>query len=132
MANKGSLEDINAILGSGIGSFKEFSDIKDLAELPEATKSTLCATLFITSNWMRELLNAFVDQPDVDMQKLILIRLNRLLGLEVTLQKYMSEVTGFNVPGVTWPVNFFAGKKARGKPKVRVFFFLFFFLTIKQ
>ena len=91
---------------------------QDFAALPEAIKSTLCASLFISANWMRELLNAFVDQPDVDLQKCILTRLNRLLELEGTLQHYMSEVSRFSVPGVTFPDTLFATTKGRGKPKV--------------
>jgi hypothetical protein len=148
-ANKGSLETTNAVLGCGICSYKPFKDIavrmpclsqsfhpknnsflsQDFTALPEEVKNAACATVFAAIDWIRELLNAFVGQPESESQTHILIRLNQLLVLEAVLREFLPHITQFAVPGLVIPGSEFLSQKRQQKAKNKVgVFFLFFFL----
>jgi Fanconi anemia group D2 protein len=107
----GSLEDVTGVLGAGLVLHE---DPKVFSLLPVEKREKICASIFLTLDWIRELLNAFVGQQDKVLQTHLLGRVSHLVAFEQRLRSYLPHVARFTVPGVTIPDSvFLQAKKAR-------------------
>ena len=113
--NHGSLDTIAAVSGAALCLFK---DPANFASLSLEVRETLCATVFLTLDWLREVLNAFVGQPEEQVQRYTLARVSHLVALEEQLKGFLQHTARFSVPGVSIPESVFEkGRKGKGRGK---------------
>ena len=60
--------------------------LKDLQLKSRVVKDLVCNALYAAVNWIREMLNSFVKEVDIDMRSKIFLRGNHLLALESKLR----------------------------------------------
>ncbi|KAL4206758.1 Fanconi anemia protein FANCD2, partial [Rhizopus microsporus] len=89
--NNGSLEGINALSGCSILLFE--SD--DLDELSPEELFDACDILFYTINWIREVLNSFVEAKDEDLSQTLIVRLRHILELESRLNNCLKYAPNY-------------------------------------
>ncbi|RIA85935.1 Fanconi anaemia protein FANCD2 [Glomus cerebriforme] len=104
--NKGTLEEIDALLGMGILMYeKQTADHMKSNNYTKLMCETACNALFYAINWFREIVNAFWSQSDIDdaTSKKIIRRLQNINELENLLTELL-EITptfqpfGFGIP----------------------------------
>ncbi|CAB5380613.1 unnamed protein product [Rhizophagus irregularis] len=104
--NKGSLEEIDALLGMGILMYeKQTAEHMKSNNYTKLMYETACNALFYAINWFREIVNAFWSQSDIDDTtcKKIITRLQNINELENLLTELLKitptfQPFGFGVP----------------------------------
>ncbi|CAG8459084.1 12988_t:CDS:10 [Ambispora leptoticha] len=89
-ADKNSLDEIDALLGSGIVMYKKDEDVANV----------ICNSLFIAINWFREIINSFSeDHSDIDFHKTVIARLQHVEKLEKKLEEELANSSIFHPIG---------------------------------
>ncbi|KAJ1963034.1 hypothetical protein IWQ62_003344 [Dispira parvispora] len=96
-ANHGSLQEMDAPLGSGVLLFHR-DQLQDLCEGEYSSAVVYQARIGLLAaiNWYRELINAFADQPSPEMQKKVIQRLENLVSLQDIMRQFLVTTTEFN------------------------------------
>ena len=81
----GDLGGVDACLGCPLALFDD-EILKDLQLKSRVVKDLVCNALFAAVNWIREMLNSFVKEVDIDMRSKVFLRGNHLLALESKLR----------------------------------------------
>ncbi|KAM9324354.1 Fanconi anemia group D2 protein [Gastrophryne carolinensis] len=93
----GNLDEIDALLGCPI-YITDLDVIDKMESLSKQEHEFLCALLFFTINWFREVVNAFCKQPNADMKGKVLTRLQNITWLQSVLEKCLAASPGFVPP----------------------------------
>ena len=93
------LEGVDAVLGCPINLCAPDA-VANFDQLPDETRETVCLALFYAVDWIRELINAFATQEDVDMRGKVLTRLHQLVWLERRLNHCLGLTPNLRLPGV--------------------------------
>ena len=91
----GNLSSIGQLLIAPISIIKQ-SKIKQISTLDESQQESICLSLFYGINWLRELVNAFSNDKDIDVFHKVLIRLQHVKLLESKLTyclAYLNQIT---------------------------------------
>ena len=92
--NSNDLSEIDALLGCPMMLIQPEHYV-GFGNLDSWVKDTVCNSLFLAVNWVREVLNAFVSQPSLDMQSLVHHRLVLLTTLEDFLAVCLADHPGY-------------------------------------
>ncbi|KAJ1651993.1 hypothetical protein IWQ61_007567 [Dispira simplex] len=105
VANHGSLQEMDAPLGCGVLLFQR-DQLQDLCEgeYPSTVVYQAQIGLLTTINWYRELLNAFADQPNSEMQNKVVQRLENLVSLQDIMGQFLVATSGFNPSDTLLPM----------------------------
>lgn len=97
----GSLESINAVLGCPVGMFAMDDELKKAfaSTFSIVQRNLVCSAIFFGINWLREVINAFAEQPDKDLQSKTLERLHQLVELERFLDELLQNHPRFTLVG---------------------------------
>ncbi|CAG8433679.1 11261_t:CDS:10 [Ambispora gerdemannii] len=99
-ADKDSLDDIDALLGSGIVMYKKNEDHSEQTNNANVTQDVICDSLFIAINWFREIINSFSeDHSDIDFHKTVIARLQHVEKLEKKLEEELANSSLFHPIG---------------------------------
>ena len=89
-ARDDDMDNVDAPLGCPISAF-DLSIMSSFETLSRQDKERVVLTLFHTSNWLRELINAFATQNDEEMQYKVFQRVKHLVRVEHELQKCLGS-----------------------------------------
>ncbi|CAH1266603.1 FANCD2 [Branchiostoma lanceolatum] len=93
----GDLEGIDALLGCPMYLFKEEA-VEKVESLSVHEKELMCAALFHTLNWFREVINGFSSQSDPEMRGKVLVRLQNITHVQGLLNTCLAATPGFVPP----------------------------------
>jgi hypothetical protein len=102
-----SLTAIDALCGCPFLLSKEY-DEDEFKLLPPTEKEDVCAELFHTINFLREIINIFSQQTDAKTQEVVVKRLEQVIDAERRLDMYLGLVP-----------NFVSSGKPKAKPKAK-------------
>ncbi|XP_070697589.1 Fanconi anemia group D2 protein [Pempheris klunzingeri] len=106
--HNGDLEEIDALLGCPL-ILTDMDVVDKMESLSKAEREFLCALLFHTINWCREIVNGFCRQKEVEMKMKVMNRLQNITYLQSLLERALAETPGY-VP----PVANFDGESTDG------------------
>uniref|UniRef100_A0A3B3DFM1 FA complementation group D2 n=1 Tax=Oryzias melastigma TaxID=30732 RepID=A0A3B3DFM1_ORYME len=95
--HQGDLEEIDALLGCPL-ILTDMDAVDKVQSLSKAEREFLCALLFHTINWFREVVNAFCKQTETEMKMKVMTRLQNITYLQTLLEKALAETPGFVPP----------------------------------
>ncbi|XP_071815861.1 Fanconi anemia group D2 protein-like isoform X2 [Apostichopus japonicus] len=111
--NKGSLEDIDALLGCPLYSFKE--EILDkIDSLQSDEKEMICGCIFTAANWFRETINAFSVATDPELKAKVIGRVQCITKLEDMLEKCLAVTPGYKPPAASFELSISPEVKGHG------------------
>uniref|UniRef100_UPI0037E954F8 Fanconi anemia group D2 protein n=1 Tax=Semicossyphus pulcher TaxID=241346 RepID=UPI0037E954F8 len=106
--HQGDLEEIDALLGCPL-ILTDLDVVDKIDSLSKAEREFLCTLLFHTTNWFREVVNAFCRQKEIEMKMKVMSRLRDVTFLQTLLERALAETPGY-VP----PVANFDGESTDG------------------
>ncbi|XP_053233340.1 Fanconi anemia group D2 protein isoform X3 [Podarcis raffonei] len=95
--NKGSLDDVDALLGCPL-YLTNLEVVGKLDSLSKQEREFLCSLLFHALNWFREVVNAFCQQDDPEIKGKVLTRLQNITELQCLLEKCLAASPGYVPP----------------------------------
>ncbi|XP_057701489.1 Fanconi anemia group D2 protein isoform X2 [Corythoichthys intestinalis] len=95
--NKGDLEEIDALLGCPL-ILTDINVVEKMDSLSKVEKEFLCTLLFHTTNWFREVVNAFCKIKDKEMKMKVMTRLQNITYLHTLLEKALAGTPGYVPP----------------------------------
>ncbi|XP_054640735.1 Fanconi anemia group D2 protein isoform X2 [Dunckerocampus dactyliophorus] len=95
--NQGELEEIDALLGCPL-ILTDVEVVEKMESLCKVEKEFLCALLFHTINWFRELVNAFCRLKDPEMKMKVMTRLQNITYLQTLLERALAGTPGYVPP----------------------------------
>uniref|UniRef100_A0A3B3BWQ5 FA complementation group D2 n=1 Tax=Oryzias melastigma TaxID=30732 RepID=A0A3B3BWQ5_ORYME len=105
--HQGDLEEIDALLGCPL-ILTDMDAVDKVQSLSKAEREFLCALLFHTINWFREVVNAFCKQTETEMKMKVMTRLQNITYLQTLLEKALAVET----PGFVPPASNFDGESS--------------------
>ncbi|XP_076003565.1 Fanconi anemia group D2 protein [Genypterus blacodes] len=99
--HQGDLEEIDALLGCPLVLTK-LDAVEKIESLSKLEREFLCALIFHTINWLRELINAFCSQKEIEVKMRVMTRLQNITYLQTQLERALAGTPGFVPP----PANF--------------------------
>uniref|UniRef100_A0A3B3DEB8 FA complementation group D2 n=1 Tax=Oryzias melastigma TaxID=30732 RepID=A0A3B3DEB8_ORYME len=87
--HQGDLEEIDALLGCPL-ILTDMDAVDKVQSLSKAEREFLCALLFHTINWFREVVNAFCKQTETEMKMKVMTRLQNITYLQTLLEKALA------------------------------------------
>ncbi len=90
--NEGSRSGVDALLGAPLLMFDKKMD--DLSDLETKEQDLYCSAVFHAIQWIRELLNAFADQPGEEMKIKSCQRVEDIISLEKQLASFLYQLGG--------------------------------------
>ncbi|KAF6732982.1 Fanconi anemia group D2 protein [Oryzias melastigma] len=96
--HQGDLEEIDALLAGCPLILTDMDAVDKVQSLSKAEREFLCALLFHTINWFREVVNAFCKQTETEMKMKVMTRLQNITYLQTLLEKALAETPGFVPP----------------------------------
>ncbi|XP_038553843.1 Fanconi anemia group D2 protein isoform X1 [Micropterus salmoides] len=106
--HQGDLEEIDALLGCPL-ILTDMDIVEKMESLSKAEREFLCALIFHTINWFREVINAFCKQKETEMKMKVMTRLQNITYLQTLLERALAAIPGY-VP----PVANFDGESTDG------------------
>lgn len=92
-----TLEDIMALLGCPVCIMK--SHVFDKFDcLSRSEKEVVCAVLFYTLNWFREVINLFSSQKEPEVLVKVIMRLQHITEVQTILEKCLAATPGYVPP----------------------------------
>ncbi|KAJ2691868.1 hypothetical protein GGH99_002112, partial [Coemansia sp. RSA 1285] len=82
----------NALVGANDEARTEL--IFSIRLWPPELRRVLCTSLYAAANWIREVINAFADQPSAEMRNKVVMRVNQLWQIESDLEAIASSLEG--------------------------------------
>ncbi|XP_023560286.1 Fanconi anemia group D2 protein [Octodon degus] len=124
--HNGSLEEIDGLLDCPI-LLTDLEPGEKLESMPAKERSFLCSLIFLTLNWLREVVNAFCGQQSAEMKGKVLTRLKNIVELQGVLEKYLAVTPGYVPPLANFdletlnviPHSSSSSAKSRNKGKIR-------------
>ncbi|KAI9304749.1 Fanconi anaemia protein FANCD2 [Cunninghamella echinulata] len=94
--NNGSLEGVDALLGCGIILF-DLNDIENTLDNWQTYEADdACSMIYVTINWLREMLNCFsITIEDEDIRRKLITRLKHIVKLESILNTILPHTSNF-------------------------------------
>lgn len=102
--HKGDLEEIDALLGCPL-IVADVNTLDKAESLSKAERELLCALLFHTINWFREVVNAFCKEKHTEMKMKVMTRLQNITYIQTQLERALAAT-----PGCVPPVANFDGE----------------------
>ena len=121
---QGDLEGIDALLGCPLFLPKP-ECYEKLESLSQKERHLLCDAHFLTLNWLREVLNAFSNQKELEIKAKVISRLKNITELNKHIDKYLTATPTYQPPLANYDVEEkqlikapAPAKKASGKKKL--------------
>eukprot|EP00904_Undaria_pinnatifida_P010786 jgi/Undpi1/6838/HiC_scaffold_21.g09314.m1 len=89
---------INATLGASI-ILADSHTVDNVLQLEDGQKEAVLSAHFAACDWIRELVNAFVQEPDSDTKAKLVRRVGHLCRLETDLLFMLKRYPGYRLPG---------------------------------
>ncbi|KAJ1902082.1 Fanconi anemia group D2 protein, partial [Coemansia sp. IMI 209127] len=61
---------------------------------PADLRRIVCTSLYAAANWVREIINAFADQPSAEIRSKVVVRVNQLWQIESDLEEIAASLDG--------------------------------------
>ncbi|XP_071959822.1 Fanconi anemia group D2 protein-like [Antedon mediterranea] len=84
----GNLDDIDALLGCPVKTIN-IDNLQKPDKYSVKERKHICAYIFNTINWFREMLNAFSSHPDPELRLKVIERLENIIRLQDVLQSFL-------------------------------------------
>ena len=100
----GDLGGVDACLGCPLALFDD-EILKDLQSKSRVVKDLVCNALYAAVNWIREMLNSFIKEVDIDMRSKVFLRGNHLLALESKLRIALCAHPAYRPPAYSFSIS---------------------------
>ena len=100
----GDLGGVDACLGCPLALFDD-EILKDLQLKSRVVKDLVCNALYAAVNWIREMLNSFIKEVDIDMRSKVFLRGNHLLALESKLRIALCAHPAYRPPAYSFSIS---------------------------
>uniref|UniRef100_UPI003AAD53E2 Fanconi anemia group D2 protein n=1 Tax=Centroberyx gerrardi TaxID=166262 RepID=UPI003AAD53E2 len=95
--HQGDLEEVDALLGCPL-VLTDMDVVEKLESVSKVEREFLCALLFHTINWFREVINAFCRQKETEMKIKVMTRLQNVTYLQTLLERALAATPGYVPP----------------------------------